>query len=104
MVNKVNLDKELEEISVVQVFQPEDMPEYPRTCDVPDGWSAIAAMDGGDCWYQRALFWEKRFGKKLLPLEYTYNEEGNIVKAETLDESKALIEEGESNGASDTNN
>lgn len=81
MAKEVNLDKALEKAEVVKTFAPEDMPEPPATCDVPDGWSPIRAMDG-DCWYGRVKGWEARYGKKMLPLKYTYDENGNIVLRE----------------------
>lgn len=89
MVKEVNLDNALSEVEEVKIFQPDEIEDAPMTCDVPEGWSAIAAMDGGDCWYQRVLAWQNRFGKKFLPLKYTYNKDGNIVLNEDYDDGNS---------------
>lgn len=85
MVKEVNLDNALSEVAETKILQPEDIEDAPMTCDVPEGWSAIVAMDGGECWYQRVLAWQNHFGKKFLPLKYTYDKDGNIVLNEDYD-------------------
>lgn len=83
MAKQVNLDTELESVKGSKIYSLEDMLEPPLTCDTPEGWSPIRAMDG-ECWYDRVKGWEARFGKKMLPLKYSYDESGNIILTEEL--------------------
>lgn len=78
----IDLDAQLEQAEEL------DIPEPPRTCDVPEGWSPIGALDVSDCWYERVLAWEQRFGRKMLPLKYTYTESGTIVVREESKEEE----------------
>lgn len=98
VTKRVSLDEKVDNSEKIQVFNPEDIEEPPLTCDVPEGWSGIYSCDGGDCWYQRVKVWEKRFGKKMLPLKYAYNENGEIVLAESIIPPE---QEGEEDGNSD---
>lgn len=79
---EVDMDAELAKAEEVIVEDP------PKTCDVPEGWSPIAALDVSECWYERVLAWEQMFGRKMLPLKYSYTESGTIVLTEDLEKNK----------------
>lgn len=58
------------------------LPPLPMVYDVPEGYPPLRAGDG-DSWFERAINYEKMTGRKVLPLKYRYDEDGNIVLRET---------------------
>ena len=75
----INLDEQ--ELEELETFSEDDMPEYPVSRDVPDGWPPLRACDGGS-WYERACVYTAQTGRRVLPLEYCYLKDGKtIIKA-----------------------
>lgn len=78
MAEVKNLDEELSKVEDVDVIDPSTLPEYPMVYDPPKGWPPLIACDG-DSWWEKATFFERISGRKVLPLKYVYDENGNII-------------------------
>lgn len=104
---KVDLDEELEQSEGYETIAPDTLPDYPIVYDPPKGWPPLLACDG-DSWFERAEVYERMTGRRVLPNEYVYDENGNIMlrkdnpDCDTIEEieeaNKHLYPEGEENG------
>ena len=78
MTEEKNLDEELAKVETIESIDPSTIPEYPMVYDPPKGWPPLIACDG-DSWWERATVYERMSGRKVLPLKYVYDENGNII-------------------------
>ena len=77
----------------IETFTPDDMPPYPVVKDPPEGWPLLRACDG-DSWYERACIYEAQTGRRVLPNEYCYAEDGEtMIKVEDRVSSEEIREE-----------
>lgn len=66
-----------------------EIPRPPVSATVPEGWPDLKIVDG-KYWYDKAMAWEKHFGRPLLPLKYTYTAYGELALAsEYTEEDRA---------------
>lgn len=96
MAKTKNLDKELEKVKGVESIDPSALPEYPMVYDPPEGWPPLFACDG-DSWWERATVYERKTGRRVLPNEYVYDDNGNIIPRDENPDCDSLEEINEAN-------
>lgn len=96
MAKSKNLDKELEKSAGYETIDPSTLPDYPIVYDPPEGWPPLLACDG-DSWFERAEVYERMTGRKVLPNEYVYDENGNIMRREDNPNCDTIEEINEAN-------
>lgn len=78
MATRKSVNVDAMAVTEVEVYSPDDMPDYPIVNNCPTGWPTLACVDGRT-WFERAQRYELDEGRKLLPLGYMYSENGDIV-------------------------
>lgn len=72
----VNLDKE--KFEEVKIYKLKDIPEIPVVFKPPVDWPPLFEVDG-ESWYQKALLFEQVNGIRVLPIQYKYDDDMNII-------------------------